>query len=173
MRTCTPDLDRRLLTAPMIAVHTRVVTTKPVPVPKADGTHHVRMKAYSTFSGVSLTGSFTAGSGGGGGGGTLPDVNGSETNISVGAGQWQHYTQDLQAGYTAFNVNISGGSGDADLYVKQGSQPTSSNHDCRPYKSGNNESCSFNNPAAGTWHMSLNGYSAASGVNLTWTATKP
>ncbi|GAA6170752.1 hypothetical protein NBRC116592_04220 [Colwellia sp. KU-HH00111] len=61
---------------------------------------------------------------------------------------------------------LSGGTGDADMYIRRGSQPTSSTYDCCPYKSGNNESCSFSNTAADTWHIGIYGYSAASGVNL-------
>ena len=65
---------------------------------------------------------------------------------------------------------MSGGSGDADLYVRQGAQSTTSSYDCRPYKNGNSEVCTFNSPAAGTWYFDIRGYSAASGVTLNWTA---
>ena len=34
---------------------------------------------------------------------------------------------------------MAGGSGDADLYVRYGSQPTTSSYTCRPYLNGNNE----------------------------------
>lgn len=132
------------------------------------GTYHVRIKAYSTFAGVNLTGSFTENSGGGGG---LPAIN-QTRNFDVASAQWQHYDQALQAGYASFDVNMSGGSGDADLYVRVGSQPTTSAYDCRPYRNGNNETCSFTNPAAGTWHIGARGYSAASGVSVNWTATE-
>jgi serine protease len=43
------------------------------------GTYHVRLKAYSSFSGVSLTGSYTTG---GGGGGTQTYSNG--TDVAIG-----------------------------------------------------------------------------------------
>src|SRR3546814_8666055 len=61
---------------------------------------------------------------------------------------------------------MSGGSGDADLDVKFGSAPTDSSWDCRPYKYGNNETCSFSSPSAGTWHVRIKGYSAFSGVSI-------
>ena len=61
---------------------------------------------------------------------------------------------------------MSGGSGDADLYVTFGSQSTRSSYDCRPYESGNNENCSFSSPQAGTWYIDIYGYRAASGVTL-------
>jgi hypothetical protein len=126
------------------------------------GTYYVRVKAYSTFSGLNLTGSFTEGSTGGN-----PPINGSESNVAVSQGQWKRYTQVLPAGYANMTISISGGSGDADLYIRRGAQSTSSAYDCRPYKNGNNESCSFTNPAAGTWYIDIYGYSAASGITLT------
>ncbi len=129
------------------------------------GKYYVRLKAYSAFSGVSLTGSYTGGSSG------PSPINDTTSNISVSQGSWEHYTQVLASGYADLTVTTSGGSGDVDLFVRHGAQPTSSTYDCRPYKSGNSESCSFSNPASGTWHISLNGYSASSGVAMNITAT--
>lgn len=124
------------------------------------GTYHVMVRAYSTFSGLSLTGSYTeAPVGGEGGSAAVNDVAGARR-------AWTHYTIDVPAGMSSLAVNISGGSGDADMYVRQGAQPTSSTYDCRPYKSGNTETCNFSNPTAGTWHVSIYGYSAYSGVDL-------
>jgi len=127
------------------------------------GTYHVMVEAWSAISGVSLTGSYTDG---GSNGGNDP-INDTLNNISVAQGQWQHYTQVLPAGYANMTINISGGSGDADLYIRHGAQSTSSLHDCRPYLNGNVESCSFTAPASGTWYIDIYGYRAASGVTLT------
>jgi len=124
------------------------------------GTYYVRVKAYSAFSGVSLTGSYTEA-----GSGPTP-IDSTTNNISVGSNAWKRYTVDLGSGYSNLTVSISGGSGDADLYVRRGAQSTTSSYDCRPYKNGNNEECTFNSPASGTWHIDLRGYSAASGVTL-------
>ncbi|TQV89736.1 M4 family metallopeptidase [Aliikangiella coralliicola] len=126
------------------------------------GTYYVRVKAYSSFSGVSLTGSFNDG---GNPPGNEP-INDTVNNISVNQGQWSRYTQVLPTGYSTMTVTISGGSGDADLYVRHGAQSTTSQYDCRPYRNGNNETCSFNSPAAGTWYIDIRGYSNASGVTL-------
>ncbi|WP_444997788.1 M20/M25/M40 family metallo-hydrolase [Aliikangiella sp. IMCC44359] len=130
------------------------------------GTYYVRLKAYSAFSGVSLVARYTDD-------GTPPPpppgndpINETKTNVSVAQGQWTRYTQILPAGYSSLTVTMSGGTGDADLYVRKGAQSTSSAYDCRPYKNGNSETCSFNNPGADTWHIDLYGYSAASGVTL-------
>ncbi|WP_444997792.1 M4 family metallopeptidase [Aliikangiella sp. IMCC44359] len=129
------------------------------------GTYYVRLKAYSTFSNVSIKASYT--------GGTDPDpdptnppIDETVNNVSVAQGQWTRYTQVLPAGYSTMTVTISGGTGDADLYVRKGAQSTQSAYDCRPYKNGNSESCSFNNPGADTWYIDIYGYSAASGITL-------
>lgn len=125
------------------------------------GTYHVMLKAYSTFDGVSLTGSFTEPTSGGGGAGSA-----SATDLSGNRRAWAHYTVEIPAGMTSMNVVMSGGTGDADMYVRRGAQPTSSVYDCRPYESGNNETCNFSNPGSGTWHISIYGYRAYSGVDL-------
>ncbi|MET1256176.1 pre-peptidase C-terminal domain-containing protein [Aliikangiella maris] len=124
------------------------------------GTYYVRVKAYSSFSGVSLIASY-----GGSDPGNNP-IDETVNNISVNQGTWKRYTQELAAGYSTFTVTMSGGTGDADLYVNHGSQSTSNNWDCRPYKNGNSETCTFNSPASGTWYIDLYGYSAASGVSI-------
>ena len=124
------------------------------------GTYHVMLQGYSAYSGVSLKGDLTTGSVG-------PQPGGiTETNISANRGSWARTTVEVPAGMSSFTVTISGGSGDADLFVKQGSRPTSSSYDCRPYKNGNAETCTFSNPQAGTWHIGLNAYRTFSGVTL-------
>src|SRR5690606_13181624 len=114
-----------------------------------------------------------AGGGGGGDPGDPGDPGGNElangtpvTGISGGSGSTQYWTITVPAGATNLNIATSGGSGDLDLYVRRGSQPTTSTYDCRPYRSGNAESCSFAAPQAGTYHVMLRGYSAFSGVTL-------
>lgn len=134
------------------------------------GTYYVRLKAYSTFSGVSLTGSFTEPSSGGGTG-TAEPVNVSVSDISVSRRDWVRYTYDLSAGYSEMNISLSGGSGDADMYVTFGQQSTQNSYDCRPYESGNNETCTFTAPSEGTWHIDIYGYRAASGMTLNLQAT--
>jgi hypothetical protein len=124
------------------------------------GTYYVRVKAYSTFSGVSLVGNYTEA-----GSGPTP-IDTTTSNISVAQNAWKRYTLDLDSGYSTLTFTMSGGSGDADLYIRQGSQSTTTAYDCRPYKTGNNEVCTFNAPASGMWHIDIRGYSAASGVTL-------
>jgi serine protease len=72
----------------------------------------------------------------------------------------------VPAGASNLTFTMSGGSGDADLYVKYGSAPTDSSYDCRPYKNGNAETCTFAAPQAGTYHVRVKAYSSFSGVSL-------
>jgi secreted trypsin-like serine protease len=88
------------------------------------------------------------------------------TGLSGASSSFQHFAITVPSGATSLTVETSGGTGDADLYVRQGSQPTTSTYNCRPYLSGNAESCSFSAPAAGTWYVSVRGYSAFSGLTL-------
>ncbi len=102
-----------------------------------------------------------------GGGGVTTLTNGQTvSNISVGSGAWVYYKITVPAGQSSLKITMSGGTGDADLYVKFGQQPSSTVYDYRPYLTGNNESVSVTNPSAGDWYIGLNGYSAASGVSL-------
>ncbi|MGY6519331.1 MAG: S8 family peptidase [Lysobacteraceae bacterium] len=109
----------------------------------------------------------------GGGGGTDPDPtpgalsNGVPvTGLSGAAGSERRYTLDVPSGASNMAISISGGSGDADLYVRRGAPPTTSTWDCRPYLNGNNESCTAASPQAGTYHIMVRGYSSYSGVTL-------
>lgn len=121
--------------------------------------------------------SLFSGGGGGGGGNPPPDPgpgsleNGTPvTGLSGSAGSERRFTVQIPAGASNLHIQIGGGSGDADLYVRRGSAPTTGSYDCRPWRTGNNESCTFASPQSGTWHVMVRGYSAYSGVSLvaTW-----
>ena len=117
------------------------------------------IRAYSSYSGVTLTPSFTASSGG-------CSNSGSATNLSGSTGNQQGFTWDAPACASKVTIKISGGSGDADLHVKFGSAATTSSYDCRPYKNGNNETCTFDPSQTGTYNIMIRAYSTFSGVNL-------
>ncbi|WP_460828158.1 M20/M25/M40 family metallo-hydrolase [Marilutibacter aestuarii] len=89
-----------------------------------------------------------------------------KTGLSATTGNSLNYTLVVPAGASNLAFTLSGGSGDADMYVKFGSAPTDSSYDCRPYKSGNSESCTFASPQAGTYHVRIKAYSSFSGVSL-------
>lgn len=107
-----------------------------------------------------------SGDAGGGGGGSVEPVSGQITGISKTTGNWQRYTLAVPTGATKLTITTSGGSGDGDLYLRLGAQPSTSTYDCRPYLNGNNETCTFTNPGAGTWHIGIRAYSTFSGVTM-------
>ena len=78
----------------------------------------------------------------------------------------RHFMLEVPTNQDELVFETSGGAGDADLYVRFGQQPTTSNWDCRPYRSGNNETCQFDNPNDGTWYVMMRGYSSFAGVEL-------
>jgi vibriolysin len=86
-------------------------------------------------------------------------------------GSMRFWSIAVPSGQTNLTIKISGGTGDADLYVQSGSKPTTTVYQCRPYLNGNNETCTFNPPAAGTYWVGLRAYTAYSGVTLTGTYT--
>ena len=122
--------------------------------------------AYTYLNNYGCAGDTGGGSGGGGAG--VEPVTGQLSNLSARRNSWNRYTWDVPAGVTTLTVQIAGGSGDADLYMKLGSQPETNSYDCRPYKTGNNEVCTFDAPASGTWHIGIRAYSRYSGVTMTY-----
>ena len=94
-------------------------------------------------------------------------TNGSPVRNLSGSRASQRYDSiTVPSGAKDLKISISGGTGDADLYVRFGSRPTTSSYDCRPYRSGNNESCTASTPRAGTYDIMIRGYTAYSGVTL-------
>jgi hypothetical protein len=63
------------------------------------------------------------------------------SNLSGAKGENSYFKLTVPASATGSTFNMSGGSGDADLYVRKGSKPTWSDYDCRPYVGGNSENC--------------------------------
>lgn len=138
------------------------------------GTYNILLNPYSSYTGVTLDASFTVaevcGNGTCAGGESCSTCSAdcgpcpagiNATNLSVAASAWTTvYT------LTATNPRfvMSGGTGDADLYVKLGAAPSTSTYDCRPYSSGNSETCTMS--GTGTWYIAARGYTAASGFSI-------
>jgi len=134
------------------------------------GTKQAATDLYGAAAAATVDAAWTAvGAPGGstGGGGTTTLTNGQTvTGISGATGSWTHYKITVPSGQTQLKITMSGGTGDADLYVKFGAQPTSTSYDYRPYLTGNAETVTVTNPAAGDWYISLNGFAAFSAVSL-------
>lgn len=109
------------------------------------------------------------GGGGGGGGGTTLTSGVPVSGLSASTGSSVNYTIAVPAGRSTLTVKIAGGSGDADLYVRFGSAPTDTTYACRPYLSGNTETCTISAPSTGTYYIRVKAYSTFSGVTLTAT----
>ncbi len=94
----------------------------------------------------------------------------SMANVSGAKGVTVRNTFTVAPGTASVTVVMSGGSGDADLYVRVGQATSTTAYTCRPYKDGNDETCTFRNPQAGTWHIGVRGYTAFSGASLVVTS---
>ncbi|WP_211264575.1 M4 family metallopeptidase [Gynuella sunshinyii] len=134
-----------------------------VPSPSA-ATYYIMIRGYSSYSGATLTASYSTGGGDGGSDGN----SGTETGLSAASGDWLYFPIEIPSGVASFDVTTSGGTGDGDLYIRKGSNPTRLSYDCRSAGSSNAESCSISNPAADTWYIGIRAYSAFSGVTLNW-----
>ena len=75
----------------------------------------------------------------------------------------RYQTPSLPAGTYTFGIT---GTGDADLYVKKGSAPSTASYDCRPYKNGSAETCSITLDAPAEIHVMVRGWAAQSTFTL-------
>jgi hypothetical protein len=134
--------------------------TVTVPTPTA-GTWYIMLRGYSIYSGVTLRATYTAAVT------VTPLTNGVPVpSLTGAAGSEKFFSIVVPAGQTKLDIAISGGTGDADLYVKRGAMPTTSSYDYRPFLFGNNESVTVNSPAADIWYIMIRGYDVYSGVTL-------
>jgi vibriolysin len=131
----------------------------------AAGTYWVMLNAYAAYSGVSLTGTYTATGGGGGGGDPFLTNGVAVTGLTGATSSAQYWRITAPAGKT-LTVKLSGGTGDADLYTRLGSRPTTSTYGCRPYLTGNNETCTITATSAGDYYVMIRGYAAFTGASL-------
>ncbi|QSQ23394.1 M4 family metallopeptidase [Pyxidicoccus parkwayensis] len=91
------------------------------------------------------------------------------TGISGTSGSQKFFKVTVPEGAYDLTFTLAGGTGDADLYVRYNNAPTTTSYDCRPYRSGNSETCSFAAPSHGDWYVMLRGFSAYSNTSLTVT----
>src|SRR6476620_5441768 len=94
-----------------------------------------------------------------GGGGTPTTWNGlNESGTLAKAAKKTFTTPTLAAGDYQFEMT---GTGDADLYVKVGREPSLTSYDCRPYKTGSNENCKVTLAQPASIGVIENAYSAS------------
>ncbi|SUI45422.1 S8 family peptidase [Shewanella baltica] len=131
----------------------------------AAGRWYVMVQGYNNYANAQLTASYNLN-----GGGNCTDANCLTNGVPVtnlsGATATEALYKIVVPANSQLNIATSGGTGDVDLYVKAETVPTTTSYDCRPYKNGNNESCSITVTQAGTYHVMLRGYANYSGVQL-------
>jgi uncharacterized protein YjdB len=85
--------------------------------------------------------------------------------IAGAQGSFVLYYAYVPPGSTSFSVQMSGGTGDADIYVYP---PGASNANCSPFVNGNNETCNYTGAQVipGMWVIGVDGYTAYAGASL-------
>ncbi|WP_346188822.1 pre-peptidase C-terminal domain-containing protein [Rubritalea halochordaticola] len=108
-------------------------------------------------------------------------TSGSTVTDSVRKNNWNYYTIQVPSTSTGLQVDLVGTNNkDADLYIRQGANPTTSNWDFRPYQNTSNESVTVDansNPVlapGATYHIGVHTTDKGSaGYTLTATVTDP
>lgn len=93
-------------------------------------------------------------------GGEAPSVQTYTETGSIKPSKWKHLMTVAVQPKTTLTVTMTG-SGDPDLYVRFGAQPTKSEWDCRPYGESAEESCALTvPPGVETARVSVRGHEA-------------
>ena len=88
------------------------------------------------------------------------------TGIEVAEDDSIVYELEVPNGASQLFFGMSGGTGDADMYVRRDQRPTDSAYDCRPFRFGNEETCYFPAPESGTYYVRIKGFVDSSGISL-------
>jgi subtilisin family serine protease len=95
------------------------------------------------------------------------------TGISGAIGSQRYYAVQVPTGATSLRIATSGGSGDADLYVRYGAIPSTSQYDCVSAGGTNEDACQVASPLPGTYYVMIRGYNSYSGLTLSATSGGP
>jgi hypothetical protein len=99
----------------------------------------------------------------GAGGEPQPWAGLNVSSTVAGGGTKKFSTPVLATGTYQFDMT---GTGDADMYLRIGSVPTTATYDCRPYKDGSNESCQVTLTAPAKLFINVRGSAARSAFDL-------
>ena len=107
---------------------------------------------------------------------TLPTAlhNGDRLDaLAGGAASDRWYAVQVPAGITGLALAASGGTGNADLYLRHGGLPTPAVNDCAAQAGTNDDQCAIADPATGAWYALVRGTAPYAGLTLTLTLTAP
>ena len=90
----------------------------------------------------------------------------TKKDLSAHTGEELHCRVDFPWGLSEATFQITGGTGDADIYVRYGAQPTTWNYDYKSSLLGNEEVIKIDNPSRGSWYVMVYAYEAFDGVTL-------
>lgn len=127
----------------------------------AEGTPANGFSNYSSLGFYGIKGTLTGGAG-------YPVLSNGVWTSGLGAatGTWKYYTIDVPAGKTSVTFAMSGANGDADLFAKLGSEPTTASYTCKANGPTSTESCTVNAPAAGKYYVGVYSYATYSSLSL-------
>lgn len=101
-----------------------------------------------------------------------PPPSKKEFTASGDLGRSETKEYSIPVGAKAKNVRaVLTGTGDADLYTRFTTRPTTSDYDCRPYKGSSNETCEHVSAKGTTLEVMVRGYSSAGShfnLKVTW-----
>jgi leucyl aminopeptidase len=102
---------------------------------------------------------------------TPPTDSALENNVAVSvtaaSKEETIFTFEVPVDASSLSFKTSGGSGDADLYIKFDVEPTLRNYDCKSTSSTSNETCDITSIEAGTYHVMVQAWNKISNVSLT------
>ncbi|MEN9865019.1 MAG: hypothetical protein RL748_609 [Pseudomonadota bacterium] len=88
------------------------------------------------------------------------------SGISLAKGASRLFKIVVPTGKTSLVFKLSGGTGDGDIYARVTTAPTTTSYTKKSDGSTNAETITYTSPAAGTYYLLLNAYSAVSGTSL-------
>jgi serine protease len=87
-------------------------------------------------------------------------------HIYANQAQSRHYVVNVPQGKTRLTLRSYGGTGDADLYVRNGSHATPAAHDASSVRPGNNGIVILDAPAPGDYYVAVHAAKAFSALQL-------
>nr|WP_315481953.1 S8 family peptidase [uncultured Undibacterium sp.] len=127
------------------------------------GTYHLLANAYAAVNGASIVASYQTGT-------TPPSgtvlVSGTAQSVTLATNASKLYYITVPSGKTSLTFTLSGGTGDADLYARMTTAPTTTSYTKKSDGSTNTETITFSAPAAGTYYLLVNAYAATNGASV-------